>query len=536
MASDLDFKKSIKLKFMPNTWKQDRIVEVSGTMYWENWNNINVNNDDDGGCEKMECEEGNMRKRVLAMISNNNATKKENPEEEEEYVIVTKVIFSKKNLAVFDCIHIKYGRFCMKLRRPYEGHVRESRTYMDIASNPKVSGFFPKLYALLQISITPASDSSSLLPENNTNNVWGGICMEMIDGHSLVDLLFVKSRPYRQDMNMVNWKRLKEEFNQKPPACPISEIAAEMAKTSGEGDDDDGGIYIRRVPGRTLDTSLVGACLEMLHRLHLAGWVHGDTHLGNFILDAERWRLYAVDLERTFYCNSENSSVQYMLDIQELVGHASGLIVSYPNGNEWNMTQVWGVTTKLHPLLRPQKRMVLDESVLHMLPVCICFIEEKEEDKECACCKSDKNVRASKSFTFISIQNFFNMSLKRMRNCVHEARKNSIRELDHVKGSLSLLRLDVEAFLVQEKSELDTIGDGKMLDCDNNDHSSSGGKKKDREFETWVQKIMYWGAFFPQWARRSEKLMRYLQLKRGNANIIYRNLQFHMPKHSSSSP
>jgi hypothetical protein len=103
-----------------------------------------------------------------------------------------------------------------------------------------------------------------------------------------------------------------------------------------------------------------------------------------------------------------------------------------------------------------------------------------------------------------------------------------------VKGSLSLLRLDVEAFVAQEKSELDTVGDGKMLECDN-DHSS-GGKKKDREFETWVQKIMYWGAFFPQWARRSEKLMRYLQLKRGNANIIYRNLQFHMPKHSSSSP
>ena len=124
MASDLDFKKSIKLKFMPNTWKQDRIVEVSGTMYWENWNNNNVDGSG-SGCEKMEYEEGDMRKRILAMIANK-ATKKEKPEEEEEdeYVIVTKVIFSKKNLAVFDCIHIKHGRFCMKLRRPYEGHVR----------------------------------------------------------------------------------------------------------------------------------------------------------------------------------------------------------------------------------------------------------------------------------------------------------------------------------------------------------------------------------------------------------------------------
>jgi aminoglycoside phosphotransferase (APT) family kinase protein len=35
-----------------------------------------------------------------------------------------------------------------------------------------------------------------------------------------------------------------------------------------------------------------------LQRMHAAGWVHGDTHLGNFMLDANTWRVVAIDVVR----------------------------------------------------------------------------------------------------------------------------------------------------------------------------------------------------------------------------------------------
>jgi tRNA A-37 threonylcarbamoyl transferase component Bud32 len=49
---------------------------------------------------------------------------------------------------------------------------------------------------------------------------------------------------------------------------------------------------------RTLQTAVIAACIELLQRMHAAGWVHGDTHLGNFMLDANTWRVVAIDVVR----------------------------------------------------------------------------------------------------------------------------------------------------------------------------------------------------------------------------------------------
>jgi hypothetical protein len=526
---------NIRLKFMPNTWKDDRIIEMDANMYYQQRWPPHHHNDSGGGSSGSDSDDQH-----AAVAS----------------IVVTRVIYAKKNLAVLDCLHITHGRFCMKLRRPYEDHVKESEKYVRLSSEEsRVSGLFPKLFALIQIPVS-----------ENCSSTWGGICMEMIEGHSLVDLLFVKSRGATSssaEVNRMNMETLTNKFNKKKTvketgykngcfAFNQHQVVCDDEDQNKEDNSYDpageGGMYIRKYKNKTFDTTLIAACLKMLHKLHKEGegWVHGDTHLGNFIFDPEHWRLYLVDMERSF---PSNDPIQHMLDIQELVGHASGLLVSYPNGNEWNMKYIWGVATKLHPLLRPKKRMVLDDSVLHMLPVCVCFIEECEEERKrgCACCKSEKNHRAAISFTSGSIQNFFNMSLKRIRHCVHEARKISISEMNHVRGLLLLCKQDIAEFLAMEKYknvfDLDAVEkiatnnnniNGHYGYNDDNDNDDDGSNDDDSEtndsalFEAWMQKIMYWGAFFPKWKNKNEKLIRYLQLK-GNSTVC-RNLQFYMPK------
>jgi hypothetical protein len=164
--------------------------------------------------------------------------------------------------------------------------------------------------------------------------------------------------------------------------------------------------------GADLHTAVAAACLEALQRLHRAGWVHGDTHLGNFLLDVGSWRVYLIDFERAFPCSLQR---QAFLDVQELFGHMSGALVSYPYTHSWDMTEILPIVTRLHPALStatphypdPQAFRLLAPSPLpeahtrseqrrrlfHLLPVCTCFVhsDRRQRLEGCEFCTSHFN-------------------------------------------------------------------------------------------------------------------------------------------------
>ena len=113
--------------------------------------------------------------------------------------------------------------------------------------------------------------------------------------------------------------KLEADFAKKMPHLSSTTVIENNAANRG--------VPVRFAPGRTLQTAAIGACMDLLQRMHAAGWVHGDTHLGNFMLDSTTWRIVAIDVERAFESRCPR---QHLLDLQELFGHASGLLVARP--------------------------------------------------------------------------------------------------------------------------------------------------------------------------------------------------------------
>jgi hypothetical protein len=134
-----------------------------------------------------------------------------------------------------------------------------------------------------------------------------------------------------------------------------------------------------------LQTAVLVACMELLQQMHSLGWVHGDTHLGNFLLNTKTWRIVAIDFERAF---PSRDVAQHLMDIQELFGHATGLILS--NAGGWDMLDIFGVAMKLHPELAPRDAAASD-NVMRMLPICACFACDKVVERLDGCnkCQSD---------------------------------------------------------------------------------------------------------------------------------------------------
>lgn len=100
-----------------------------------------------------------------------------------------------------------------------------------------------------------------------------------------------------------------------------------------------GGVPIRFKKNQSIHLSLSVAVLQLLRLLHAEGWVHGDSHLGNFIY-CDDGRMYAIDFERSF---RTRDTVQHLLDIQEAFGHISGIMINIHNQNEWDMRDLPGI-------------------------------------------------------------------------------------------------------------------------------------------------------------------------------------------------
>jgi hypothetical protein len=168
-------------------------------------------------------------------------------------------------------------------------------------------------------------------------------------------------------------------------ASDLRALEAAFAKDRPDGLGGGHGVPIRFAT-TGLQTAALVACMELLQRMHSLGWVHGDTHLGNFLLNTKTWRVVAIDFERAF---PSRDVAQHLMDIQELFGHATGLILSHAGG--WDMLDIFGVAMGLHPELGGQKYATTSDNVMRMLPICSCFACDKVVERLDGCnkCQSD---------------------------------------------------------------------------------------------------------------------------------------------------
>lgn len=172
----------------------------------------------------------------------------------------------------------------------------------------------------------------------------------------------------------------------------------------------------------TVQDAVAVACLRLLCRIHAEGWIHGDSHGGNFMCVAGR--MYAIDFERAF---PTADPVHHFLDVQELFGHATWVLLSRENPDRWDLHQCVAIYSRRHPYLARDER-----PALHMLPLCQCFacIDQQERVEGCDLCRSPANVRAAAEFAagpdrFIEDAGVW--GLNNMRSCLGRTRLACIR-------------------------------------------------------------------------------------------------------------
>ena len=385
---------------------------------------------------------------------------------------VLSTIYKKEGLWVVECSLKNTDRvFCMKLRTSLSDYENESRKIIEMMDTP-ISNCFPDVFAFVKIQIHQ---------ENCRDHVWYGICMEKMS-HTVAGLIF----PVRKTTCELSLKQLNSRFSKE-----VNVIC------SGAADDNDrlGGVLLRRVSiSQTFQTSLIVACIRLLEKLHKWGFVHGDTHLGNFVLNKDTWRVYVIDVERSF---RSDDPIQHFLDIQELFGHATGLIISNVDRMKWDFNDILGVACKLHPNISRDifnSGMRSDDdikkaSAFGMLPVCHCFAKTTTEERKLGCpyCLSDVNKMTALDFynrLDNYIKSFVNMSIKMIKHCTKIVRETS--DDQYAKALYCLLAQECSKTLSPLLIEHNGIHMDKMA-IDEQTRS---------DFDGWVDDLLYQGAFY----------------------------------------
>ena len=261
----------------------------------------------------------------------------------------------------------------------------------------RASALMPTMHAFVQLKVA--------------GRTYGGICMQRLD-YTATELLFPSTFLFRQPNMRETLLAQAARFHQHQKPLLLSNDDADEEEEGGVGVDplpsfaaEDGEDEEMEATaannGRLvthLQTAVMLACLRLLRRLHLeAGWCHGDSHLGNFLIDSRRWRVYVIDFERAFECSSNRQ--QWFLDDQELFGHASGLLRTEPRWDGWELENTLPMYAQLHPespwcrLLLNKKRKEEEEELLRLTPICTCFINNDLEERLGACdlCRSALN-------------------------------------------------------------------------------------------------------------------------------------------------
>jgi hypothetical protein len=245
----------------------------------------------------------------------------------------------KHNLLVIKCVADKCERV-LKIRQPASDFKAEGTNLIRMYNT--VGALMAPIRAFVRLT--------------HFGKVWGGVLMDHYDT-SINSIIFPKR------------------------ASDLRKLSVAFEKERPDGSSGGHGIGLRYTAAG-LQTAAIVACMELLQRMHSFGWVHGDTHLGNFLMDLKTWRVVVIDVERSF---TSRDVAQHLMDIQELFGHATGLILSNTGG--WDMLDIFGVSMRMHPELAAGAR----DNVMRMLPICSCFACDNPEDRldGCGKCQSD---------------------------------------------------------------------------------------------------------------------------------------------------
>ena len=275
-------------------------------------------------------------------------------------VVMVKALLRRKGKLL---IISTQGGGCVKMRCPLSEHQRELdifNTMSDVARRC----FVPIL--------------SAFEFEARDGKTWGGLCMPFID--TTLNCIMPPSLSLDSIASRFAASHaagLAASHAAGLAASPAAGIAAGLA-----GHTEALGLHgLQLTPSKNFTATLLSACFGLLLTVHKCGWVHGDTHMGNFMLDSKTWRVFLIDTERSF---QSTDPVQHLLDAQELAGHATGLLVALHDKAEWDMGDVWAVASKRQRL----------EGLANFMPVCSCFAEQNSllRIRGCPMCRSVTNV------------------------------------------------------------------------------------------------------------------------------------------------
>ena len=334
---------------------------------------------------------------------------------------------------------------CVKLRSSLAKHQHELDTYLAMPDDIRAA-FVPLLFAF-EVELG--------------GNTWAGLCMPFIQ-HPLCRLLSVspkRSAPATLRRLATN-PTIKR--HQQHDAIQHNGIA-----------------LLPSPPPETFETAVLDACCQLLNRLHQRGWVHGDTHLGNFLLCPKTWRVFLIDPERAF---ASTNPVQCLLDVQELIGHASGLLVSPYDKKLWDMSDVWGVASKvLHPLQS-------------YLPVCTCFVHANTAIRKrgCSVCRSPFNTHQAALYLAAATPSLDHDSYVELLALITKHRQTC--------------RMDMQTFVLRLKPSLPRI-----LQHPSTALFQDMLSQESTDIKRWLKFICYHGAFVSHGSQKALHLVRILR-------------------------
>ena len=379
------------------------------------------------------------------------------------------------------------AEFCIKMRYPLSDHQKELDTYLSMINHGGVhKAFVPVLYAF---------EFEFAGPLDGQKKVWGALVMPFVDT-TLCHILSVSPRPSAP----VELQRLSTAFFQH------SLLVASKTTSSSSSIDEEHGIPLLppscNVQQEGFEMAVLAVCFRLLMLLHKNGWIHGDTHLGNFMLDSKTWRVYLIDTERSF---PTADPVQYLLDAQELFGHATGLLLSLQNRCNWDMADVWAVMSRMHPATGEG-----GPPLAGFMPVCTCFVNELQCDRlrGCRLCKSKINT-AQASLYLDQGHRWWQQSSQRMLETVSYdiklCREDCHDEVEEIASALTQQVSTIHRWLLRQQ-QLNRKPDNEHLMFLQLLSSRNGSSK----LRSWLNFVLYNGAMLKRGASRATNIAKLL--------------------------
>lgn len=349
----------------------------------------------------------------------------------------------------------------LKVREPAKAFFTEGTKLLEMLRNAALAALLPPVHAFMSFEMD--------------GKRWGGVCTAYCP-HCVNHIVFPGKN--------AEMAALAQRFVDSSPSA------------------DGGGVPVRYAPGRSLRTATLAACIELLQRMHALGWVHGDTHMGNFMLDPSTWRVYAIDVERAFRSDCPR---QHMTDLQELIGHATGLLLS-TTPSAWDMRDILGVLIQLHPDLRSsgkkhskRRKLSAADDVLRLLPVCLCFVCDVPKDRIRGCPKCNtpffnENVARYTKNARACIDSLLHTSLEELSRSILEPRAAAHKSLRSVADPLLRLLRRKDAKRLRDDTPF--AADDAMQSPNFRD-----------TFDHWVANLLFMGPVLRRPFEETDKLL-----------------------------